>query len=97
MIAIIVSDSTDGAIAKALADLTLKMLNEEAQYYNKSLKSADLSNYSTDSYGRYHGGLYDECNVIIGVAPASHSGNPDCCYVLQSIPAGSHNSIYRLR
>ena len=97
MIAIIVSDSTDGVIAKALADLTLKMLNEEAQYYNKSIKRADSSNYSTNSYGRYHGGLYDECNVIIGVAPASHAGNPDYYYILQSIPAGSHNPLYRLR
>ena len=96
-IAIIVSDSTDGAIAQALADLTLIILNEEAQYFNKSIKSADPSNYSTNSYGRYHGGLYDECNVIIAVAPISHAGNSDYYYVSQRIPAGSHNPIYRLR
>lgn len=94
MIAIVVSDSTHSAVAEALAYVTLQVLNEEAQYYNNSIKSSDSNDYSTSRYGRYRGGLYDECNVIIGVAPLSKA---DDYYVFQYIPAGTHNPISLLR
>ncbi|WP_338098923.1 hypothetical protein [Methanolapillus africanus] len=97
IIAIIVPDSTDGVVAKALADATLKILNAEVNYYNNSVKLSDTSNYTTNYYGRYHGGLYDECNVAIGVAPISHANDPDYYYVFQYIPAGGHTPISRLR
>jgi len=96
-IGIIVSDSTNGDIAKYMADATLKVLNAEVSHYNHSIKLSDSTDYSANYSGRYHGGLYDECNVIIAVAPISHAGNSDYYYVSQYIPAGSHNPIYRLR
>lgn len=94
MIAIVVSDSTYSAVAEALAYVTLQVLNEEAQYYNNSIKSSDPNDYSTGQYGRYRGGLYDECNVMIGVAPLSRA---DDYYVFQYIPAGEHNLINLLK
>lgn len=79
-----VDDSTDPEVALDLADTLLRRTAALAQTQNNELSSPGHE---------YYGGLYDNYNAIIGVAPFSHTNDEEEWYVVDAITNGRFKEL----
>ncbi len=83
-ISIVVSDDTSPETALDYADTVVRQYNLMA-----STQDSNIASGSKD----YYGGLYDQYDVLIGVAPQSKTGYKDAWFVSDAILSGAHNKI----
>lgn len=80
----IVYDDTNVDTAVDFADTMIRRLNLEVAGSNSNVA------YSTNDY---YGGLYDEYNIMVGVAPVSKVDNSKDWLVFQSILKGTNQAV----
>lgn len=84
-IIVAVNDSIDPSLSVDYAKYAISTINYEAQRQVEGLK--DYSNSDN-----YYGGLFDDVDAFITVAPVSAS-NEDDYFIFESIPRGSNREI----
>lgn len=80
----IVRDSTSPEVAAEFADTFIRQCNSFA-----ALQNSDIA-MSSD---KYYGGLYDDCNLFIGIASNSKLNDYDDWFVYQAITKGRYIEI----
>lgn len=78
----VVDDSTDPEVALDYADSLVRQYNLMANMQDSNIQLASKD---------YYGGLYDQYDVLIGVAPMSKTDNQDEWFVFHAIIAGAHD------
>lgn len=84
-ITIAVADSLDPNISIDYAKYAISTINYEAQ-----LQNSDINEYSASE--NYYGGLFDDVDAFIIVAPASATSEDDY-FIFESIPRGSNREV----
>lgn len=77
----VVSDSTSPEVALDFADTMIRRFNSIAQMQDSKIKSAG---------NEYYGGIYDDYNLLIGVAPVSKMSDTKHWFVYDAISKGMH-------
>lgn len=81
---VVVGDATDPEVALDYADTVIRRYNLMANMQDSSIALGGKD---------YYGGLYDQYDVLIGVAPQSKTNDTDEWFVFDAVISGAHNEI----
>lgn len=80
----IIDDSTEPSVALDYADTIIRQYNLIANMQDNSISLGGKD---------YYGGLYDQYNIMIGIAPLSKTENHEDWFIFDTVIAGTHKTI----